>query len=103
MYIDDYQQWTEETAIYEDEVYPVLALAEEAGEVAGKYAKYLRDKTSYEDLRRDMKKELGDVAYQLARVAYEMDWPMSEILAANMNKLTDRKLRGKLGGSGDDR
>src|SRR5690349_4384125 len=59
-------------------LYPVLALNEEAGEVAGKVAKWVRKSAAqtsdeaeetFEVLREDVKKELGDVLYSVAETA----------------------------------
>jgi len=101
--IDYYQEWTETTAIYDDPLYPILGLAEEAGEVAGKYAKYVRDHTSTNALRAELSKELGDVMWMASRIAADMDIKMSDILAHNRDKLMSRQSRGKLSGSGDYR
>lgn len=85
-------------------LYPVLALAEEAGEVAGKVAKYVRKRdTNYELLRADVGKELGDVAYQLSETARQFGYTLQEIIDMNVEKLTDRKDRGVLVGEGDNR
>ena len=48
MQLDAYQQAARSTAIYEDRhkvIYPALGLASEAGEVAGKVKKALRDRS----------------------------------------------------------
>lgn len=88
-------------------MYPVLALAEEAGEVAGKVAKYVRKSASLEpdfgQLRTDVLKELGDVAYQLSEVARQFGFTLQEVIDANVSKLTDRQERGVLVGEGDNR
>ena len=101
--INTYQKWTRSTAIYEDNLYPVLGLAEEAGEVCGKVAKLIRDDTDKKKLREDLKKELGDVAWMLCRIADDQSIRMSDILQLNRDKLTSRKEREMIGGSGDDR
>ena len=106
---DDYQEWTRETAVYPDYDcfnYLIMGLCGEAGEVANKYAKYLRDDTDFWEeggTRDQIIKELGDVLWMLARLADELDEPLSEIAKANMDKLNSRKERGVIGGSGDDR
>lgn len=89
-----------------DTIYAVMGLAEEAGEVAGKFAKFRRDSNfgaSTADLREAVKKELGDVLWMMAAVAYDMDLKLEEIAEANIAKLNSRKERGVLGGSGDNR
>lgn len=111
---DTYQNWTEETAIYENSVYPRLALAEEVGELLGKLAKFERDvvgkympieeyQEKYDKLLADVTKEAGDVMWQLARVLKDMNISMSYAVRANVEKLESRKQRDVLSGSGDDR
>lgn len=125
---NEYQEFTKSLAVYNEDVsaiipmahpsssnpylheeplpfaYPVLALAEEAGEVAGKVAKYIRKKdTNYLALRTAVAKELGDVAYQLSEAARMFDFTLQDIIDMNVAKLTDRADRGVLVGEGDDR
>lgn len=87
-------------------MYPVLAIAEEAGEVVGKVAKFIRkskQSADVEQLREDIKKELGDVLFQVSETARQFGFTLSEIAAANVDKLTDRDERGVLIGEGDNR
>jgi len=88
-----------------DYVYPALALAEEAGEVAGKYAKAVRDcNGNIDSERRDaIKKELGDVMWFVAELSTQLGLTLEEVMAANIEKLTSRKARGVISGSGDNR
>lgn len=83
--------------------YALLNLAAEAGEVCGKVAKHIRDGGSREALREHLKKELGDVLWQLAAVADDHNLTLEEIAEANITKLGGRVVKGTLGGSGDDR
>lgn len=90
--------------------YPAFALCEEAGEVAGKIAKFIRktegDGVTTEkikQLRMDVAKELGDVMYQLSEVARQFNWTLQEIVDMNVAKLDDREARGVLVGEGDNR
>jgi NTP pyrophosphatase (non-canonical NTP hydrolase) len=87
-----------------------LAIAEEAGEVVGKYQKYLRGdfsqnetKSGHYVMRDAVKKELGDLLCYLSVTAYELGMTLEEVAEANRQKLRDRKERGVLFGSGDDR
>ena len=111
---NEYQDWTETTAIYTDPAYPQLALAEEVGEFLGKLAKFKRDVAGRgmppeeyivhaEKLRADVTKEAGDILWQLARVLKDLDIPMQDAVDVNVAKLESRKERNVLNGSGDDR
>lgn len=84
--------------------YLVHGLTSEAGEVAGKYKKYLREgKDSY---MKDLYREIGDVLWYAAVLCYELkgnNFAMSDCATAVINKLSDRHRRGTLVGEGDDR
>lgn len=106
MTFDEYQQFTRTTAIYPKEVafsYLSAGLAEEAGEVNGKYKKYLRDGWAHADFAARVLPELGDVLWYLARYADELGVTLEEIAIMNRDKLADRKERDMLTGSGDAR
>jgi NTP pyrophosphatase (non-canonical NTP hydrolase) len=105
----EYQQSSRVTAVYPDAgqniIYPTLGLAGEAGEVAEKVKKMIRDDDGIlHDERRDaIAKELGDVLWYVAQVATEAGLELVAIAAANLEKLLSRRDRGVLQGSGDDR
>lgn len=112
MTLDEYQVAARRTAQYPDEtrlLYPVLKLAGEAGEVAEKIGKLMRDEgwlpgqSLSEPQREALSKELGDVLWYVASVAADLDLTLEEVATANVRKLADRAARGKIGGSGDDR
>lgn len=103
MQLNTYQEATRETAIYPKEqalVYLTLGLTSEAGEVAGKVKKMIRDGGINV---MDTIDEIGDVFYYLARLCDELNISAEEVLQKNITKLLDRKARGVLGGSGDKR
>jgi len=84
----------------------VMGLVNEAGEVAGKLKKQIRDcdrDFGSKLFKEDMRKELGDVMWYLANTAADLGFTLDEIAAANIAKLKDRQARGKLQGSGDNR
>ncbi len=83
--------------------YLIPGLAAEAGEVAGKYAKFVRDQTKYNDLLDDLTKELGDVLWFVALLCECTGIDMAQVAKMNIKKLQDRQKRGVIGGSGDDR
>ena len=125
--LDVYQRRTQDTAVYPNQrsfggaMYAVTALNEEAGEVAGKVAKFIRKSSGWdellaygvgsdinqehypEDLVLAVSKELGDVLYQAARVAEEFGLNLSDVATENIDRLADRKKRDVIIGEGDDR
>lgn len=112
---NEYQKDCQQTALYPNAsngeiVYPVLGLTGEAGEVAGKVKKLIRDKGYQGDVRvydEETKNaiidELGDVLYYIAACATELDIDLSEVARRNTQKLADRLARGVIKGSGDKR
>jgi NTP pyrophosphatase (non-canonical NTP hydrolase) len=106
MNFSEYQVFTLKTAVYGVEhqvLYPALGLASEAGEVAGKVKKYLRDGGSFIALRDQLRDELGDVLWYVAALAHDLDLDLDEVALNNIKKLADRKSRGVISGSGDNR
>ena len=106
MRLDEFQMRAEDTAIYPNEysvVYPALGLAGEAGEVADKVKKIVRDGEPHLFYKDDIAKELGDVLWYVAILARDLGYSLEEIAQTNLDKLEDRKNRNMLKGSGDDR
>ncbi len=83
----------------------ILSLVGEAGEVAEKYKKIIRDKEGVinEDDRQEIVKELGDVLWYVAVLAYYLDESFDELAKKNLAKLAKRKHESKLKGKGDNR
>ncbi|CAK6694036.1 nucleoside triphosphate pyrophosphohydrolase family protein [Synechococcus sp. CCY9201] len=109
MDLRSYQQRSRATARYPDAganpIYPTLGLCGEAGEVADKVKKVLRDRGGVFDaaVREGLKAELGDVLWYVAQLATELDFDLEEVATANLAKLASRAARDVIGGSGDDR
>jgi NTP pyrophosphatase (non-canonical NTP hydrolase) len=105
----EYQSLSRRTATYpragEDMTYPALGLCGEAGEVAEKVKKTLRDDDGVlsDERREALSRELGDVLWYLSQLATEAGLDLEEIAAENLEKLFSRQERGVLRGSGDDR
>lgn len=103
MNANEYQNWTRTTAIYPKDRaldYLGLGLTSEAGEVAGKLKKRLRDGGINVLSLID---EIGDVYWYLARLCDEIGFSTETVLQRNFDKLEDRKNRNVIGGSGDNR
>lgn len=107
MNLNEYQQAVLETAVYPEEyriIYPALGIAGEAGEVADKVKKVIRDYGSFTDERkREIMKEIGDVLWSCAVLANDLGYSLEEVGIMNIEKLKSRKERGVIGGSGDNR
>ena len=102
MTFDEYQEFARSTAIYPTAckvTYPTLGLCGEAGEVAEKVKKHMRDGKSLIGLGL----ELGDVLWYISALADDLGVTLEEVAQANVDKLQSRKDRGKIGGSGDNR
>ena len=103
MTFGDYQIEARKTAIYPEEhkiVYPALGLAGEAGEVANKVKKMLRD-GKFD--REDVAAEIGDCLWYIAALCRDLNVDLSDIARNNLKKLKDRQERGTIKGNGDKR
>jgi NTP pyrophosphatase (non-canonical NTP hydrolase) len=110
MTFEDYQKQALSTVLstddnFKDLLHWVLGMNGEAGELAEKMKKIIRDKGSVisEEDKREMAKELGDVLWYIAVFAHDLGVPLDTIAQHNLDKLQSRKDRGVLGGSGDNR
>lgn len=108
MNFNEYQAETSKTAKYPPEhalVYLALGLASEAGEVAGKLKKIIRDNGFKigPDQKSQLSSELGDVLWYIAQLALELDIPLGAVASSNVEKLRDRSERNVISGSGDNR
>jgi NTP pyrophosphatase (non-canonical NTP hydrolase) len=100
--VDTYQELAMEFRLpTADRLYALLNLAAEAGEVLGKAAKLRRDGGDVEEYNNAIKKELGDVMWQVAAVAKDHGLTLSEVCQHNLQKLASRANRNTLQGSGD--
>ena len=101
--LNDYQRAAAHTAIYKQEhaiIYPALGLAAEAGEVANKVKKIMRDGTFD---RQAIADEVGDCLWYIAALCRDLNVDLKDLADANLRKLYGRKERGVLSGSGDKR
>ena len=119
MNASEYQGKAHDFASYgENPMYPALGLSEEAGEVCGKIAKFIRhnngmtpqdaEKSSSPLMRDEVAKfrtalmsELSDVMWMVAEIATLNGLGLDEIMEYNIVKLTERRSKGLIDGSGD--
>src|SRR3989338_1868971 len=109
MTFEEYQKLSREVAEYPDKdnnyIYPVLGLTGEAGEVAEKVKKVLRNDKGVmsEEKKTEIGKELGDVLWYMAQLATELGLKLEDIARMNMEKLKSRRERGVIASEGDNR
>lgn len=108
--MDEYQERAFSTAIYPGAgegnlVYPTLGLNGEAGEIAEKVKKVIRDTDGAvtPELRETLKGEIGDCLWYVAVLSRELGLSLDEVAQGNLDKLASRRDRGRISGSGDDR
>ena len=123
MTLNDYQEQAMTTCLPESEnfAYMMLNLVGEVGEIAGKVSKYIRkgyceinedelystdgyDNPKEAEARmNELKKETGDVLWQLSGLCTVMGWQLEDVARQNLDKLADRKKRGVIASQGDNR
>jgi NTP pyrophosphatase (non-canonical NTP hydrolase) len=109
MDLNSYQSLARRTALYPDQganiLYPTLGLCGEAGEVADKVKKVLRDQGGdfSSAHTQAIALELGDVLWYVAQLADELGFSLQAIAELNLEKLQSRAARNVISGSGDER
>lgn len=110
MTMDEYQKKVTPLLIVEGDqltklMYLGLGLNGEAGEVADKLKRIIRDGNSdVSNLDKDIyARELGDVLWYIATLAEHLGLTLEQVAQGNIDKLFSRKARGKLTGIGDNR
>ena len=109
MDLNHYQRLSRATARYPqagaNPIYPTLGLCGEAGEVADKVTKVLRDHDGVFDAEvlSSLSLELGDVLWYVAQLATELNLELEDIARGNLEKLSSRAARNVISGSGDHR
>ena len=121
MRLNEYQEKAMTTCMpsCENISYMLLNLVGEVGEFASKVAKHIRkghysimdsniangrnidDLENPEKALDELKKELGDILWQTAGVAYVMGWTLEDVGVGNLEKLAARKAAGTIDGDGD--
>ena len=123
MTLNEYQKQAMTTCMPSSEnfSYMFLNLVGEVGELASKVAKHIRKEKativenefvlecdSIEEMVRaddlfydELKKEAGDILWQLSGVCTIFGWSLEEVAQMNLDKLSARKQAGTIVGNGD--
>lgn len=104
MNLSEYNEFVKGMKVYPEKhaiVYPALGMIGEAGEVSEKVKKWLRGDRDLD--RGDLIKEIGDVMWYAASLADDLGYTLQDVVDANVEKLSSRKERGVIKGSGDNR
>ena len=118
MSLKEYQEKAMTTCMSSSEnfSYMFLNLVGEVGEFASKVAKAIRKgnaEISHNKLSRigdtdmlamqeeELKKEAGDILWQLSGLCTVMGWSLEDVAQMNLDKLAARKAVGTIDGSGD--
>lgn len=115
MELNEYQKQAMTTCMPSSEnfSYMFLNLVGEVGEFASKVAKAIRKEEIeifeneidlVEDWNdSDLRKEAGDILWQLSGLCTVMGWTLEEVARQNLDKLASRKERNVIDGEGDNR
>lgn len=96
MTTSEYEKYVESRCLpYTDAPYCVVAINEEAGEIAGWWKKFiLRGNPTGKLTVQDLKGEIGDVLFYLTRLAQHYGWTLEEVMNHNKKKLDERVEKG---------
>ena len=123
MTLNQYQDKAMKTCMPSSEnvAYMLLNLVGEMGEFASKVAKSIRKGEvaighgvdndlvplmpfdEWMQRSEELKKEDGDILWQLSGLIFTMGWTLEEVAMGNLDKLASRKQRGVIDGDGDNR
>lgn len=103
----EYEDFMSTSKVYETLpiIYPALGLNGEAGEVADKVKKVLRDnKGVFSDkIKKDILKELADTLWYIWATADDMGYTLSDVFETGVKKVKERQETNTVHGSGDNR
>jgi NTP pyrophosphatase (non-canonical NTP hydrolase) len=104
MKFNEYQEWVKTMKVYPEQhkiVYPAFGICGESGEVAEKVKKWLRGDKELD--KAELAKEASDILWYIASLADDLGYTLQDVVDMNIEKLSSRKERGVLKGSGDNR
>ncbi len=111
MDFNEYEEKAKSTATYDGKnaeyvlMYLTIGIAGESGEIAEKVKKIMRnhDGVITDEQREALKHEVGDVLWYLSQFSRALGFSFADAAEANLKKLEDRRARGVIKSSGDNR
>ena len=105
---DEFQEAATKTAVYPDSakiLYPTLGLTGEAGEVANKDKKIIRDDDCEitDERLQQISEEIGGTMWYIAALCTDLKLNLGDVCRQNIEILVRRQERGTLKGDGDTR
>lgn len=104
MTFETYHEFVKSMKVYPEEhaiVYPTLGMMGEAGEASEKVKKWLRGDKALD--KEQLAMEVGDVLWYISALAEDLGYTLSDLAVMNVVKLSSRRDRGVVKGSGDNR
>ena len=108
MHLNEYQKQAKKTFLMDEKsdlglYYLTMGLTGEAGEVANKVKKVLRNDYTLEEAREKIRDELGDVLWYVAVLSSAIGYSLGTVAQHNLVKLEYQHKNNKIHGDGDDR
>jgi len=107
MILDEYENFMKTSKVYKvlPIIYPALGLNGEAGEVAEKVKKIIRDNYGIfnEERKKEILKELADVFWYIWATADDMGYTLTDVMQIGIEKVKNRKETNTIHGHGDNR
>lgn len=103
MEMNEYQCIAEQFAVFEDPMYPQVSLVIEAAEYCDLFVKPMMRGDAVDIDQKEVISEAGDVLWNLAVSLKRQNVTLEQVAQYNIDKLTDRRSRGKIKGSGGNR
>lgn len=104
MYMSEYHEFVRSMKVFPEKfaiIYPTLGMMGEAGEVSEKVKKWMRGDRELD--KAELVKEVGDVLWYITALADDLGYTLEDVAVMNVAKLSDRRDRNVVKGSGDNR
>lgn len=107
MILNEYEKIMATSKVYDTLpiIYPALGMNGEAGEVAEKVKKCIRDNNGIfgGQIKKDILRELADVLWYIWATADDMGFTLEDVMKIGIEKVQERQKTNTVHGSGDNR